>query len=106
MYKLRNKHTGVDVFALGFLEDCVMDKSGWGAKLVPIWAEFLSNIDYSFEDANWNLRLKLYNSVNVIHGNWVIRNHEGFYFPISYKLLTELYDFVGTKPDEFWDKYK
>lgn len=102
MYKLQNKTTGAEVFALRFTEDCVLDRSGWSHNLVPIWEDFLSDTRYSVEDANWNLHLKLYESVNVIHGDWVIRNNEGFYFPISEKLLTTLYTFVGTKPEGLW----
>jgi hypothetical protein len=99
MYKLQNKTTGAEVFALRFTENCVLDRSGWSNNLVSIWEDFLSGTRYSVEDANWNLHLKLYESVKVIHGDWVIRSNEGFYFPISEKLLTTLYTFVGTKPD-------
>jgi len=120
MYKLRNKQTGVEVFALGFTKESTFkstiqdyaDKIEiWNSlrtpkKLTAIWNEFLSNVEHELEDRNWKVVIKIYEGVIVNEGDWVIRNQEGFYFPIHYKLLTKLYDFVGTKPDDFWDKYK
>lgn len=106
MYKLRNKQTGVEVFALGFLGESVANKDPLYPTLVPIWKDFLNDTPFFVENLNWSFVLKLYESITVRETMWVIRNQEGFYFPIRYKLLIELYDFVGTKPDEFWNKYK
>lgn len=99
MYKLQNKTTGAEVTAMRFSEKDVLKRFDWEPIMDSSWDEFLLETKYSVIDDNWKLYLKLYESLIVKEGDWVIRNNEGFYFPISQKLLITLYTFVGSKPE-------
>lgn len=100
MYKLQNKLTRATVFGLRYHIDNVKDRSSWNPKLDPIWEEFLLDTPYSIQDDNLDCYLKLYGSLKVRHGDWVLLNDQGFYFPITQSILTTLYEFAGAKPEE------
>lgn len=113
MYKLKNKATGVTVSTLKFYSESVHRKTLaenastldlWISirdpkVLVPIWKEFLNEVPHELEDRNWQCVIKLYEGIVVREGDWVIKNQEGFCFPITTELLQLLYDFVGAKPE-------
>jgi len=107
MIAVRNKYSKTDGLALQFTKESVSkpeipDDANkldiWNSLREPYtmtlpWKNFLAHITkYEIEDRNWNIVLKLYEGVVVNEGDWIVMNHEGFYFPITEVLLHAMYD--------------
>jgi len=86
MYKFTNKETGAQVSAMKFTKECLDQK----CIINLIFDDFAKSLFYTASEYG----IKLYNGLEVGDGCWIVKNHEGFYFPIAEQELIDKYNFL------------
>lgn len=95
MYKFTNKETGAQVSAMKFTKECLDNR----CIVSIIFENFASTLPYTVDI---NGVFKLYSGIEVPEDYWIVKNNEGFYFPIMEKELLDKYHFMdGVKSHKY-----
>jgi len=95
MYKFTNKETGAQVSAMKFTP-CCLDRRFTESL---IFDNFAKSLSYS-ADENY---IRLYGAMYVSEGDWIVKNSEGFYFPITEEELFSKYNLLNSFKSHKYD---
>ncbi len=95
MYKFKNKQSGLEVTAMKFSFNCLDSRFTESI----IFEKFAESLPYTCDEHTF----KLYGGNEVPEGYWIVKNNEGFYFPILEKELLDKYNLVNSHKSHKFD---
>lgn len=95
MYKFTNKETGAQVSAMKFTS-CCLDRRFTESL---IFDNFAKSLSYSADENH----IRLYGAMYVAEGDWIVKNSEGFYFPITEEELFLKYNLLNSFKSHKYD---